>query len=64
MPNGKEYPVNFCDTAGQERYRSMSLSVIKKTDAGHAALTLFLAARSLKPDSLVDPRRPENAHDL
>ena len=32
MPNGKEYPVNFCDTAGQERYRSMSLSVIKKTD--------------------------------
>ena len=32
MPNGKEYPVNFCDTAGQERYRSMALSVIKKTD--------------------------------
>ena len=30
--NGKTYNVNFYDTAGQERYRSLSLNLFKNTD--------------------------------
>ena len=32
LPNGKTYSVNFWDTAGQEIYKSISLSTIKKAD--------------------------------
>ena len=32
LQNGKEYPVNFFDTAGQEKFKSIALTFIKKTD--------------------------------
>ena len=32
LPNGNKYSVVFCDTAGQERFRSITLNVIKKCD--------------------------------
>ena len=32
MPNGKEYLVNFFDTSGQERFKLVSLTFLKKKD--------------------------------
>ena len=32
LPNGKKYSIVFCDTAGQERFRSITVNIIKKCD--------------------------------
>ena len=32
LPNRKDYPIQFCDTAGNEKFKSISLTFIKKTN--------------------------------
>ena len=32
LPNNKEYCINFYDTAGQEKYRSLAFNIIKNAD--------------------------------
>lgn len=49
MQNGLSYKINFYDTAGQEKYKSMSLNVIKNADG---ILLLYDISQQVTFDSI------------